>query len=294
MATVSLATAPPPRHLGTPGGHNQVLKLYHRLEGTRLARTLNSMFLPMIIDEDSFRPAEFVIHEDPLDYHAALAIEFSRHDAIVAQVTPFTSASDLHRRVLRARQQGIHRMVFVGVPREFDESEVIGLYPDQALEYFAEMMPERGVITIPVRSYEQDRLIAKVHAGASFVVTQLLYGDAIVEVIRGMLEAVEEPPEIILSFGYIPAIEADHGLIQWLIQDPNADQEMEWVKAAAACSLAERKRRLIEIYEDIVGAVRNLGVTPGINFEAPYGLSHGAIDAFEAMLDIYDPRTAPP
>ncbi|MDZ7829706.1 MAG: hypothetical protein U5K33_09555 [Halofilum sp. (in: g-proteobacteria)] len=36
--------------------------------------------------------------------------------------------------------------------------------------------------------------------------------------------------------------------------------------------------------------MHDLGIRPGLNFEAPYGLSHGAIETFEAMLAIYDPR----
>lgn len=292
MATISLATAPPPTHLGTPCGLNQAVSLRQRLEGTALAEAVNSLFVPMIIDEDSFRPDDFVEHEDPLDFHTALAQEFPHCDMIVSQVTPFTPVSDLERRVRRARQQGVNRMVFVGVPREYAESEVVGLYPDQALTYFRELMPGRGVITIPVRPHEHDRLAAKVASGANFAITQLLYGDTVVELLRSLRETVEVMPEIILSFGYVPAIETDHALIQWLIQDPRAQEEMEWVKATAQCSAEERRRRLVEVYRRIVEGVHDLGIRPGVNFEAPYGLSQGAIETFEAMLEIHDPRSA--
>lgn len=290
MATISLSTAPPPTHLGTPCGLNQAVSLRQRLEGTALAEAVDSLFVPMIIDEDSFRPDDFVEHEDPLDYHTVLAQEFPGIDTIVAQVTPFTTVSDLERRVRRARQQGIGRMVFVGVPREYEESEVVGLYPDQALSYFRELMPGRGVITIPVRPHEHDRLAAKAASGANFVITQMLYGDAVVELLRGLQESLEQMPEIILSFGYVPEIEADHGLIQWLIQDPRAAEEMEWVKATAQCTVGERRRRLLEVYRQVLEAVHELGIAPGLNFEAPYGLSAAAVATFEAMLEIYDPR----
>jgi len=292
MRTISIAAAPPPRDLGTPGGRNQARKIATRLEGTTLGEHVDSVFIPMIIDEDSFRPEEFVVHEDPLDFHCALAQRVPELKAIVAQVAPFTPTADLERRVLRARQQGIDRMVFVGVPREFDESEVVGLYPDQALTYFEDMMPGRGVITIPGRPYEHDRLVAKALAGANFAITQMLYGTAIVDVLQTLIDSTDTPPETILSFGYIPANEADHGLIRWLIQDPNAGAEMEWVTATAQCTLAERKRRLVELYRDVVGRVLDLGIRPGINFEAPYGLSPAAVETFEAMLEIYNPRAA--
>ncbi|MDZ7829812.1 MAG: mycobacterial-type methylenetetrahydrofolate reductase [Halofilum sp. (in: g-proteobacteria)] len=290
MATISLAAAPPPTHLGTPCGLNQAVSLRQRLEGTALAEAIDSLFVPMIIDEDSFRPDDFVAHEDPLDFHTVLAQELPGLETIVAQVTPFTTVSDLERRVRRARQQGIGRMVFVGVPREYEESEVIGLYPDQALSYFRDLMPGRGVITIPLRPHEHDRLAAKVASGANFAVTQMLYGPAVIELLGSLLETVETLPEIILSFGYVPAIEADHALIQWLIQDPRAQEEMEWVKATARCSSEERHRRLVEVFRQIVEGVHDLGIRPGLNFEAPYGLSQGAIDTFESMLEIYDPR----
>jgi len=290
MATISLATAPPPTHLGTPCGVNQAENLHQRLQGSALVDALGSLFVPMIIDEDSFRPDDFVEHEDPLDFHTALAEVFPGLDVIVAQVAPFTPVSDLERRVRRARQQGIRRMVFVGVPREYEEHEVVGLYPDQALTYFRELMPGRGVITIPGRPHEHDRLTAKVASGANFVVTQMLYGTAVVELIASLQDMSERMPEIILSFGYVPALEADHGLIQWLIQDRQAHAEMEWVKATAQCPAGERRRRLLEVYREIIEGVRSLGVNPGLNFEAPYGLSHGAIETFEAMLAIHDPR----
>lgn len=290
MPTLSLATPPPPRDLGTPGGVDQAQKLHERIGGTPLETAVDTFFVPMIIDEDSFRPEEFVEHEDPLDYQAALARLFPGHNTITAQVTPFTPTSDLERRVLRARQQGIERMVFVGVPREYREAEVVGLYPDQALTHFTSSLPGRGVITIPVRAYERDRLAAKARSGANFAITQLLYGDAIVDVARALAETFDHPPELILSFGYVPAIEADHGLIHWLIQDPHAEAEMAWVRETAGLDRAQRRQRLTRLYADLVERVRGLGIEPGINFEAPYGLSAGAVEAFQEMLAIYDPR----
>ncbi len=290
MATLSLATPPPPRDLGTPGGTDQAQKLAERIGGTALEAAVDTFFVPMIIDEDSFRPEEFVEHEDPLDYQAALARRLPSHDTITAEVTPFTPTSDLERRVLRARQQGIERVVFVGVPREYREAEVVGLYPDQALTHFAASLPGRGVITIPVRAYERDRLAAKARAGANFAITQLLYGDPIVDVARALAETFRDPPELILSFGYVPSIESDHGLIQWLIQDPNAQAEMAWVRETAGRDRTQRKRRLTQLYGELVERVRALGIDPGVNFEAPYGFSAAAVEAFEEMLAIYDPR----
>ena len=73
MPTISLATPPPPQSLGLEGGREQAQDLRERLAGTRLREALDSLFVPMLIDEDSFRPGEFIEHEDPLDYQAALA-----------------------------------------------------------------------------------------------------------------------------------------------------------------------------------------------------------------------------
>lgn len=291
MPTISLATPPPPQKLGLEGGREQARDLRERLAGARLGEALGSLFLPMIIDEDSFRPGEFVEHEDPLDYQAALAHELPALDAIVAQVTPFTPVSELEQRVARAREQCIERMVFVGVPREYAASEVVGLYPDQALNHFRGQLAGRGVITIPSRDDERDRLGAKARSGANFAVTQLLYGDAIIDVARGLAREFEQPPELILSFGYVPGIEAKKGLIQWLIQDPNSAEEMQWVKETAARSHGERQERLLDLYRRITDRVRELGLKPGVNFEAPYGVSRGAVETFERMLEHYDPRT---
>jgi len=289
MPTLSLGS-PPPRHLGTPGGLDQAAKLYQRIAGTRLATAIDTFFVPMIIDEDSFRPKEFIAHEDPLDYQAALARYFPDKGWMVAQVTPFTPTSDLERRVLRAERQGIERMVLVGVPREYDESQVVGLYPDQALTHFAGTLPSRGLITIPTRDYERDRIAAKVRAGANFAVTQLLYGDAVVDVARALVETFDHPPELVLSFGYIPSVEISNQLIRWLIQDANAREQMDWVTDTANQTNDERKRRLVALYADLVERIRGLGLEPGINFEAPYGLSASAVETFEAMLAVYDPR----
>lgn len=290
MSTISLATPPPPQNLSRSGGGcEQAQELRERLFGTRLHDALDSLFVPMIIDEDSFRPDEFIEHEDPLDYQATLAHELPSLDAIVAQVTPFSPVTELERRIARARKQSVERMVFVGVPREYAASELVGLFPDQALNHFRDQLDGRGVITIPSRENEHARLGAKVHSGANFAITQLLYGDAIIDVIRGLARQFEEPPEFILSFGYVPAIEAEKGLIQWLIQAPNAADEMQWVKETAAQSHSERQERLFELYRRVTDRVRELGLKPGVNFEAPYGLSRGAVETFERMLEHYDP-----
>lgn len=290
MPTLSLAIAPPPRNMCQPGGSDHVERISQRLAGTRLRSAIDRAFIPMIIDEDSFRPGKFIAHEDPLDFHAVLTRTFPELNAMVAQVTPFTPTADLERRVYRALAQGVDRMIFVGVPREYQESEVVGLYPAQALSHFAQWLPGRGVICIQSRPYEHDRLLAKINAGANFVVTQLIYGPAIVDLLASLSADWEAPPEIDLSFGYVPAMEAQQGLIRWLIQDPNAATEMDWVTATARCGRAERQTRLVELYRDVVGRVRELGIEPGINLEAPYGLSAAAIETFEAMLDVYDPR----
>lgn len=292
MSTISLATPPPPRSTGPEGGREHAQDLRRRLAGTRLADALDSLFVPMIIDEDSFRPGTFVEHEDPLDYQAALARELPGLEAIVAQVTPFTPVAELEQRVARAREQSVDRMIFVGVPREYAASEVVGLYPDQALDHFRHDLPGRGVITIPARANERDRLAAKVRSGANFAITQLLYGDAITDIARGLVHDLEQPPELVLSFGYVPAIETDRGLIQWLIQDPNAAEEMQWVRETAALGRQRRQDRLVELYRRLIDGVRELGLAPGVNFEAPYGLSPGAIETFECMLAHYDPGAA--
>ena len=50
--------------------------------------------------------------------------------------------------------------------------------------------------------------------------TQLLYSDAIVDFLAAFARDNEHRPEILLSFGFVPKVESQVGLINWLIQDP--------------------------------------------------------------------------
>ena len=290
MATRCMAVAPPQGSLGLAGAEDRAQQVRSKLSQSGLLERLDTLFLPMVIHEDSFRPTALEPAVDPLDFQQALAEQVDI-DFIVTQVTPFTPIDELERRVERARWQGVGRKVFVGVPREFDPDDVVGLYPDQALKYFSHTMPSRGVIMIPTRVGESARFGHKVESGATFTITQLLYSEAVIDFLRALPPEVLRTTEFILSFGYIPRIERDNGLIQWLIQDdpPAAEAEMRWVADTARRPFAQRKRRLLEHYQRVIDGVTALGVTPGINLEAPYGLADGALETFGEMLEVYSP-----
>lgn len=292
MPTRCLALPPPPSTLGLVGAQQRAAEVREKLASSGLGERIDTFFIPMVIQEDSFRPSALDPAIDPLDFQQALAAELP-HRAIVTQVTPFNPVAELERRVERALWQNIERMVFVGIPREVDPADLTGLFPDQALSYFHLVVPSRGVIMIPTRTGEPERFGRKVRAGATFAITQLIYSDAVVSFLRRLPREMRAETEFILSFGYIPGIEAQNGLIRWLIQDnpPEVQAEMKWVAETARMHFEQRKHRVVDVYKRVVDGVTGLGIQPSINFEAPYGLSKGALEMFNEMLDIYAPES---
>jgi hypothetical protein len=222
---------------------------------------------------------------DPLEAQPTLAKGLPL-EYILTQVTVFTPMDALRARLMRMRELGIEKVVFVGVPRVFEQSAVVGPYPNQALGLFADLMPERGVVLIPTRPDEAQRFGDKISAGATFGLCQLLFTDYIVGFLRE-LAARPERPELLLSFGYVPKIETQRGLIKWLIRDttPGAIADMAEVERLAPLSFAEKKRHMLELYKRIVGEAMSLGFPVAIHLEAPYGASDPAMETFAEMLD---------
>ena len=61
--------------------------------------------------------------------------------------------------------------------------------------------------------------------------TQLLYSDATVDFLAAFARDNEHRPEILLSFGFVPKVESQVGLINWLIQDratPPSPRSRPW------------------------------------------------------------------
>jgi hypothetical protein len=282
-------------------GHDRLLEEAHKvralLEKWKLTGRVNSVLVPQLIHEDGDRPIKLVDKIDPLEAQPTLAKGLPL-DYILTQVTVFTPMDALRARLTRMRELGIEKVVFVGVPRVFDEKAVVGPYPNQALSLFADLMPQRGVVLIPTRPDEAQRFGDKLSAGATFGLCQLLFTDYIVGFLRelaGQSGAASdragtdrpERPELLLSFGYVPKIETERGLIRWLIRDttPGAVADMAEVERLAPLSFKEKKARSVELYKRIVGEATSLGFPLAIHLEAPYGASDPAMETFAEMLD---------
>lgn len=153
-------------------------------------------------------------------------------------------------------------------------------------------MENRGAILIPTREGEQGRFGFKCDKGANFGMTQLLYSDAIVGFLTEHAGRTDLRPEILLSFGFVPKMEAGVGLINWLIQDPGNDavaREQEFVATLAAGDPGTKRRLLLDLYKRVIDGVAELGYPLSIHFEATYGVSRAAFDTFAEMLDYWSP-----
>jgi hypothetical protein len=122
--------------------------------------------------------------------------------------------------------------------------------------------------------------------------TQLLYSDAIVDLLAAVAKTTDHRPEILLSFGFVPKVESRVGLINWLIQDPGkaaVAQEQEFVKTLAGTEPAARRQLMVDLYKRVIDGVVDLGFPLSIHFEAAYGVNKAAFDTFAEMLDYWAP-----
>jgi 5,10-methylenetetrahydrofolate reductase len=292
MNTIALEFVPSSVKAGPAGTVEEAKKAKRLMEKTGLADCINSIFIPHLIEEGEDRPVTLEEKMDPLATRNTIFKDLPL-TYIVAQVTFFSSTDQLYSRVKQLQKAAIEHIVFVGVPRTMADGEGSGMSPVDALKYFRHKVPFRGVILIPPRPGEKKRFHFKLQAGANFALTQLLYSDYIVKFLRSLKKDSRQRPEILLSFGYVPAAELKKGLIRWLIQDqvPEVEQEMNTVSALAALPFKEKKSKLVELYKQVVEGVGELGFPLGLHFECPYGFSEPAMETFHAMLDAWSPES---
>jgi hypothetical protein len=122
--------------------------------------------------------------------------------------------------------------------------------------------------------------------------TQLLYSDAIVGFLTDFAKNTDHRPEILLSFGFVPKVESRVGLINWLIQDPGnaaVADEQTFVKQLAAAEPARKRQLMVDLYQRVIDGVAELGFPLSIHFEATYGVSGPAFQAFAEMLAYWSP-----
>lgn len=213
-------------------------------------------------------------------------------NGLCTQVTSFLDQPALARRLTELRDAGFDGIAFVGVPRTMSDGEGSGVAPTDALALYGDIVPNRGAILIPTRDGEQGRFNFKCNQGATYGMTQLLYSDAVVGFLDEFARTTEHRPEILLSFGFVPKMEADVGLIKWLIQDPGnaaVADEQEFVKNLALAEPADKRKQLIDLYKRVIDGVGELGFPISIHFEATYGVSRPAFETFAEMLDYWSP-----
>lgn len=292
MQTIALELVPPNVDDGTRRSAEIGQQVARNARAAGLTGALRHLMIPGMISEDDDRPVPMKPKLDVLDFWREVRPEVGDVAGLCTQVTAFSGKGQLTERLTALRDAGMEGITFVGVPRTMGDGQGPGVAPTDALAEFADVVPNRGVILIPTREGEFGRFNFKCDRGATFAMTQLLYSDSIVGFLRDFAARTEHRPDILLSFGFIPAAEARAGLIDWLIQDPGNDlvvREQEFVASVAERSVDERRKELVELYKRVVDGVGELGFPLSIHLETPYGPSRTAFETFAEMLDHWSP-----
>ncbi|MFC9790144.1 mycobacterial-type methylenetetrahydrofolate reductase [Rhodococcus sp. NPDC127528] len=293
MTTVALELVPPELQAGTARAAEASRTAAEHCRRHGLADHVRHVMIPGLVAEDPDRPVALTTRMDVLDFWAAARPSFGAVSGLCTQVTVFQGREQLTARVQRLCDAGMDGITFVGKPHGLPASEARGVSPDEAVARFRSLLPHRGVVLIPTRRGERGRFVDKCDRGATFALTQLLYSDRIVGFLREFAAHCEHRPEILLSFGFVPGMERQVRLIDWLIRDPGNDlvrQEREFVAHTASGSSRQRRRDLVDLYRRVVDGVRDLGFPLSVHLEAPYGVSESACETFATMLDHWSPR----
>ena len=286
---VALEIVPPAVERGGSLMVEEAYKVRSLLQQTGLAAKVNTILVPQLVPEDDGRPIALQPRLDPLEVRQAFS-GCLRTSFILSQVTAHSPPAVLHERVGLLQSSGVERIIFVGAPRQGGPG-LAGLSPEAALVAFRGIAPSMGVILIPTRIGEKERFLRKLEAGAGFAVTQLLFSNHIVYFLREMA-AFPFRPEILLSFGYVPKVEVERGLLRWLIRDdksPFVEQESDRIMKLAGLPVEQRRAALVASYKAVVQEAAGLGFPLGVHFECPYGVSSQALETFASMLDAWSP-----
>lgn len=292
LNTVALELVAPNVEHGAARAREDAEKVLRHSAQSGIAGRIGHIMIPGMIPEDNDRPLPMKPKLDVLDFWSILSPELPGVSGICTQVTSFTDQTALRERLDRLNAAGFEGIIFVGVPRTMSDGEGDGVAPTDALSMFADQVDNRGAILIPTREGEQGRFEFKCAQGATFGMTQLLYSDAIVGFLRDFAKRSDHRPELLLSFGFVPKMEANVELINWLIQDPGNEavaREQEFVRRLAAQEPAEKRRELVDLYRRVIDGVADLGFPLSVHFEAPYGVSAPAFDTFAEMLGYWSP-----
>lgn len=292
LNTIALELVPPNVEDGRERALDDVRKVVQCSVESGLEGRIRHVMIPGMIAEDDDRPVPMKPKLDVLDFWSIIKPELPGLRGLCTQVTAFMDESALRRRLTDLCDAGMEGVVFVGVPRTMSDGDGSGVAPTDALSIYRELVSNRGVILIPTREGEQGRFTFKCAQGATYGMTQLLYSDAIVGFLTEFARRTDHRPEVLLSFGFVPKVESRVGLINWLIQDPGnaaVAAEQEFVKELAGCDPARKRRRMVDLYKRVIDGVADLGFPLSIHFEATYGVSAPAFQAFAEMLAYWSP-----
>ena len=294
LSTIALELVPPNVDRGREQALDDARKVLECASAVGLEGRVRHVMMPGMIEEDGDRPIEMKPKMDVLDFWSIIKPELPGVNGLCTQVTAFMNDPTLRTRLAELTDSGIEGIAFVGVPRTMNDGEGSGVAPTDALSIFDHVIPNRGAILIPTREGEHGRFNFKCDQGATYGMTQLLYSDAIVDFLTGFAGTTEHRPEILLSFGFVPAVETRVGLIDWLIQDPGnaaVAAEQDFVRTLAESEPAKRRQLTVDLYKRVIDGVGDLGFPLSIHFEAAYGVNKAAFDTFAEMLSYWSPDT---
>jgi len=292
LNTIALELVPPNVERGASYAIDEAHKVLQLAAGAGIDGRIRHVMIPGMIEEDGDRPIEMKPKLDVLDYWSIIRPELPNMNGLCTQVTSFLDQQALRGRLTELRDAGFDGIAFVGVPRTMTDGEGEGVAPTDALTMYEDLVPNRGAILIPTRDGERGRFNFKCDQGANYALTQLLYSDTIVDFLTDFAATTEHRPELLLSFGFVPKMETNVGLINWLIQDPGnaaVADEQAFVKRLAAAEPDDKRKQMIDLYKRVVDGVGALGFPISIHFEATYGVSRPAFDTFAEMLDHWAP-----
>ena len=292
LGTVALELVPPNVEHGREQALEEAAKVLRSSTESGLEGVIRHVMMPGMIEEDDGRPLEMKPKMDVLEFWNEIRPELAGMNGLCTQVTAFLDKPALRQRLTELSSAGFEGIAFVGVPRTMNDGEGSGVAPTDALSIYDDLVPNRGVILIPTREGEHGRFNFKCDQGATYGMTQLLYSDAIVGFLRNFAAETDHRPEILLSFGFVPKVEAKVGLINWLIQDPGnaaVAEEQAFVRQLAASEPSEKRTLMVDLYKRVIDGVGELGFPLSVHFEATYGVSTPAFLTLAEMLAYWSP-----
>ncbi|HTT14762.1 MAG TPA: hypothetical protein VMG81_03165 [Thermoplasmata archaeon] len=246
-------------------------------EVARLAREVprvDAIDVPELVDENhEGRP--FYRTADPRTYASEIADRAAVEVVVNKVVAYLASGAAVEAWARESVARGLRHLVLVGGTSRYipypgppvaEADRIVG-------PIVAAANGRLGNITIPFRTGEAHRMLAKTRAGAAFFTTQLVFDGGPV---TGMLREYDHlcrrasirPAPVLLSFAPL-ADEQDTEFVRWLGAELPEPFERAIVDGTEAEGLAESERRAFEVWDATRRAVESeeIGVPLGVNVE---------------------------